>query len=775
MRACLLRVLLGLLLLGLSGNGASAAMGDGLLSSLRTSGDTRKTPLPLEFEADEVEGYFDDRVVLRGEARILSREHAITADVIEIDQGRQVADATGNVRLWYRGDVGFCSALHFNMQSRETTLHNGRLAQDDYFLFGEQLIVDASRTVFITNGRITGCDLHEPHYNVHSRKLVVVPRDRIRAYHNTYDVQEVPLLYLPYFRRSLERGPYVHVISVGHSGSLGGFMLNKMHYHYDEYINPSLHVDLFSRAGIGLGVGNWYQSKGPGGSEDMFGDFEYWRIDQQNADDDDFNEGERYRLAGHHFSRFGPTDLELTSIYNRMSDNEMTEDYQSVFRAHGWDQEMLDYDRNTFVQLRQPDENFNARLLYKNRTNDFFQSPLPVDEREPQLHLEMKRRRLWDDGPLLHAALDFSQARLEHGLHVPAGATNEEDHLRYTRARDEFQRGDLALELSQPLHAFGWLNVTPYVGYRATQYTDAEVGRRSEIGQPLAVAEFDDVTRHIGRTGVDLHTRLAHRFAEREDGTKRRLLVEPLLGIEGQFLSDALADEAPLNESTLRAQFGDDYDPDSFLFPQVDEIDAARDDVGRLRYRLDTTYQKRKGEGAVFSPAGAALSGGWNFHRETDPKMEDLITEVYVQPVDWLRWFAHHRFDHNLGEMRSFDTGTDLYLLERKVILTSAYVALRPPGGELADNIHGGLTLIIGPKYTLRWTNRYDVDAHTWRSSRAVVTRDLHDWWLDFGVGYRDRERRDDELDFALVLRFKMPGAVNPTLMADTWGPTMAY
>lgn len=696
---------------------------------------------PVEYEARVIEGSPQQHVRLQGDARVIHGEHAIRADIIDLDHPNALAHATGEVRLWYRGDVAYCQSLRYDLNSKEARLYNARMIQGVYYLHGEEIIIDASRVIQIRHGDLTTCDLPHPHYTVGCRDLIIVPDRKLQAYHTTYNIMDVPVLYLPYLRRSLREQPYTTNIAFGHSDNLGLSMHNRARYKFDDYFHPSLFLDLYSKAGVAVGAGNDYA--GRGGHENMYGRADFWWIDQNNPDDDNFfSEQERYRAAGYHFSRLPFAGAELTANYYKLSDNDVINDYEDTFRLQKWSKAVLEDERNSFAQLRLPHDDYNVRLLYEDRINDFFLSPLPVEEKSPQLHAELRRRRLAERGPFLRASFDYANARLESG--DPVGPAEN------LRAVDKFNRVDADVELSHPWHLLPWLNVAPYLNYRLTDYHDPETKRW--LTDRLAGAQYDDVTRHAAGAGVGLHSRVAQPLGPAAGVGAQRLVFEPFAALEGVAVEESLFDQQPFRVT----------DPDGvYSFPVIDDLDEPRGDMGRLRYRFDSAWQTKSDGGSVNTPARLAISGAWRFHRQDGPELEDTLTEGWVEPYSWLRYFVHHRYDHEYGETRSYDTGVTTRYTPWNLAVTTSYVGSRiEEDGPIGENIYADLHVAIGPKYHFGIENRYDLDDEVWRETRAILSRDLHDWWLDFLLRYRDRDQRDNELSVGLVLRLKLPGEI---------------
>ena len=132
-------------------------------------------------------------------------------------------------------------------------------------------------------------------------------------------IDKIPVVYLPYFRRSLREKPYGYVFVPGYSSKKGVMFLNKFTYHRNEWVRPRLYVDGFTDLGVGVGASNRF---GGGDASEFYGRVYGYYIDSKSGNDyldPDENIGkdideERWRVAGHFYRELWP-DLVVSSRF----------------------------------------------------------------------------------------------------------------------------------------------------------------------------------------------------------------------------------------------------------------------------------------------------------------------------------------------------------------------------------------------------------------------------------------------------------------------------
>ena len=186
----------------------------------------RSTPA-LEMQADEVDGYLDGPIRVKGNMRFISGEFDVRAEEGEYD----VSSSTGFL-------------------DRVSTV------KDSIFITAERVEVAGPDEYIMRNCRVTTCDRHpDPHYHVRVSRATY--RNQIlRAYGSTLYLGKIPILWIPFipFVPGAKKPPF-HV-RVGRSGYEGPYVKMAYPYAYDFFGVGSVKLDYRSRRGWAYGVEN---------------------------------------------------------------------------------------------------------------------------------------------------------------------------------------------------------------------------------------------------------------------------------------------------------------------------------------------------------------------------------------------------------------------------------------------------------------------------------------------------------------------------------------
>lgn len=698
---------------------------------------------------------FGDRSITAG--RILFHVEAGSVSLIE---------ASDSVIIYDAGNLAFADSVLFEASTQYFMLKNARYSTNAYFISGERIEITADKTVVIHQGSLTTCDLWEPHYMVVSDRIVVKPGVRFWTYGTTYRVNNYPLAWLPFFTRSLRRRDHAFFLYPGYSSKKGVMAHGRFLYHYNSYLRPNVYVDYFENLGVGYGLSNRYRAPGDDGYDRLWGRVYGYRIDQDESDKY-LVDGDRYRVAGYHWQRL-PYDFLLTSRYQRLSDRDFNNDFEREETAKGWSRDELEMERNSFVNLARTADLYNFRIIARKRLDDFFLSPLPDTEHAPQARLELKRDLLLELGELpvyYYATADLGRYRREAG----SGMLGEE-----TLFIDEVDRADLNLELSSPFSLFEAVRAIPFVNFRATEYQDPQIRRRSNVTPPappalvednLVAYDYDDTTRLLGRAGVAFQSRLAHHFDSFLENRyeKTRLVVQPRVSFEAWKMNEELLDvdfDGPDPSYDVRR-----LTREPVAFPFIDSTELYREDEGRIGYRLDSKLQGKRAA-STHDIARAAISGGYFTDSRRTEEHEDLVAELFVHPAEWISFSSYTQYDINVSETRANNAGITFLRLPGlpSTMLTLAWAELQPFEGDRQSHLTLGLFHPLSDKWSMILDSRYDIEEGDSHKNSLRLTRDLHDWWWDILLKHEERAFRESEFEISTRIRLKFPDDQDRTM-----------
>lgn len=128
-------------------------------------------------------------------------------------QARQVRLAMNTRELYAKGepvakdgDMVTGERMGYNFRHRSAVVDSGVTSFDNYYYVGEGIRRFADQTMKIEGGRMTSCDLAEPHYHFWSRRMKMRPGDKVVAAPIVLRIGNVPVFALPFYFKNLKEG-----------------------------------------------------------------------------------------------------------------------------------------------------------------------------------------------------------------------------------------------------------------------------------------------------------------------------------------------------------------------------------------------------------------------------------------------------------------------------------------------------------------------------------------------------------------------------------------
>lgn len=404
---------------------------------------------PIDISGDKLE-YLADQKLMVGQGNVEIREDGmlLKADYISVQTESRDVHAKGNVffqsdrETWQgdefrynlrtkRGDFGAFKAYYdpFHL----TATDSRRLGEDHYELKG----------VIITT-----CDGDKTPLSFHMREASV-EGNRLKARGAAlYIADMIPIMYFPYFTKSLDSHERFFQFLPGYNSRLGAFLLTAYNYPLFDNVRGVTHLDYRSKRGLGIGQDFIWKDESRGYEGIVQG---YYLNDDEplRGSESEKREGaveeERYRLRLGHTAQLSDRDS-LTLEANYLSDPYV----------------LKDFFRNEYREKVQPEnrftlshrgDNYLAALQLNSRLNDFYSNV----NRLPEITLNVPRRNLFDSEFYYESRSSASYLERVYADDV-------------FKSYDAF-RFDTDHLVNYPFRVFGFLNLIPRAGYRATYYS----------------------------------------------------------------------------------------------------------------------------------------------------------------------------------------------------------------------------------------------------------------------------------------------------------------
>ncbi len=706
----------------------------------------------------------DNALIIRStaeeRANVVYGERSITADEVVVDLAVQQIRAHKNVRMWDNGRLMVADQVIYDLEKEEARIYNLKHANLDpqLYMTGDRVIYqsvpggipegatepESVDQYTVLDGTVTTCDLPIPHYYIKYDSMTMIPGDRFWLHDVWYLQGGFPLGYLPFFTRSLAEHKIAYIFYGGHASDLGVLTMHKVNVHLDPRFRFAFMGDTFSQVGYGYGA-SWHfhfpERYGPDGTVEWYG------VSQRDPDDDwYFDDEDRYRFSGH-YKQDLPHGIKITGEFQRSSDFEFNEDFDRVMKLRGATDYELERDVPSTLTVSKSWDRQTARVTGAKYFEDYFYSQLPRTERLPQARWDLMPTTLGDSSLYMDAHLAYDDARREQGYHLPRSRTEQTNYI------DEIQRTDGELRFFYPLDLpYGWF-LSPYAGYRGTNYT--EPIRRVDDGPNR---EFDDEYRSMLEAGTELGTRSVVSWDAGPGAGKLRWVFEPVLGYDYYDPSE------DLEELGL---------PDDSRFPYVDDVDDFRATFHRVSGRVSTKLQHR-GDQGVRTLGRLTMGAAYDYFPDDNLRFDSLVyTDDRVDPGDEDHRYTDYFEEFRINPLSWIGLGNYLrYDIDDSTLRTSnSYLDLSPPypwsvrlgystfediliDAEEQEEVYFRTRYKLSKKWTILFGQRYDTDESSLRRSSLTLVRNLHDFQALIELEQKNREYRDDEYSIIFSLRF---------------------
>lgn len=300
------------------------------LDSLKRTSDLKSK---VKYHArDSIVFDIKDRFLyLYGEVTIEYEDIVLKAEKIWIDWSTTtmfaegVPDSTGKYigqPLFEEGEQIYnAEAIEFNFNSRKGRILGGRTQQDDNFVIGDSIKRNPDNSYFIRSGKITTCNLEDPHFYIYSNKMKVIPNDKVVTGRVNIVVEKVPVpLVLPFGFFPNKKGKKSGILmpSYGNDATRGYFLRDGGYYlGLNDYVDLSVRGDIFSYGSYRVNANSRYNWRYRfNGSMDV----KYAMNNSGDRSDLNYSESKDFFVVWRHDQKMGNT-ARLSSDVNLGSSN----------------------------------------------------------------------------------------------------------------------------------------------------------------------------------------------------------------------------------------------------------------------------------------------------------------------------------------------------------------------------------------------------------------------------------------------------------------------
>ena len=554
------------------------------------------------------------------------------SSVVVFDKATQVEASDliifeGDVTILDHGHIWRGTNFIYNSKTGEVRAGRFKTMAMPYSILGQDLAGE-KKAETATNVIVSTDDYQKPIFTIHARTITIAPGDYIEAHQATVYLGKTPLFYWPYYRRSLKQHPNNFEFEPGYRGIFGPYLYSAYNWYGVGPLDGTVHLDERERRGLAGGpdfalhLGAWGEAS-----------FRYYYAHDQDPQADDIpapHLGENRQRGQFFYDAYPTSNVTARVVANYQSDPLVIRDFY-----------LSEYNKNvepaSFAEVNRIWPNWVLDGMVQPRLVNFFETV----ERLPDLKLTGLRQEVgatpiyYDSetsvGYFERAFSDTNvpvpftnYALLPNGLGYDVTQGTRGGYPNYSAAR-----ADTFHQFTLPETFFGWLNVAPRIGGRATYYSDVE-GPQTRTNQQ---------GRGIFNTGVDVSFKASRVFRDVEsdfwDVKELRHIIEP--EVDYAYIPTA-SSHVPLFDYQLPSLRQLPID-----FPDYNSIDSIRqENVVRLMLRNKLQTKRRDG---IEDLVNWAVYSDWNFNPGTNHGFSDLYSDLDLRPRSWITFNSSTRYD----------------------------------------------------------------------------------------------------------------------------------
>jgi len=671
------------------------------ISCLASAEEPKQVPgiNPIVVNGDRVEYSADSKEVnISGNVLITYKGSRMTSDRVKVNTVTKDAVAEGNVLLQDESGTIEAESLLYNFDTKKGTMLKAKIKSGNQYGRGEQIDRISDTQFTVKNGYLTSCNLDEPHYKIHSKKIEITAGDKITSHSDILYVGKTPIFYLPQYTHSLKDSFTHFQFRPGYTKDWGAYLLTTYRDDLNKNAKIRFFLDYRDRRGVGEGFGLNYDTIFAGK-----GDFKFYYINEQDKKERDTlpvnaaTEFERYLVRWRHAWKIDPKTT-LTSEYYKIEDKKRAADPTvSFLKDYFYTEYEKDVLPKSYVLLTHGFQEGIANITFQKRVNRWYTQT----EKLPELTYDLTNFRL-GESPLYYT----DQTKIA-SLAYKTARPSDRNHS-VTRI-DNFNQLSLPSKVS-----FLWF--TPYTGIRETYYS------KDKNNNPLGV-------RTAFSTGAEVSTKFYKVLNVNSEFCG--IEVNGLRHVISPIVKYDYVHEPTVHASKLRPDFFTTAENNEFFdyidnvrrtsafnIELVNKLQTKRNDetVDLAMFRIETDYRLRND----------AYASGFS----------DFFLETELMPYSWLRFDADATYDYRQEYYKTANANINFtFAKERDFSIGDRYE--RKGHRDLTTQF----SWRINPKWKFRIYERFQLYSNDTPKGliqqQYSISRDLHCWTVDFTYDYQ--------------------------------------
>ena len=293
----------------------------------------------------------------------------VTADNLRVDQlGTQIS-SQGPVRIEDgKGGVVTGNNISVNYTTQDFKAENMTTDYPPLRVLSAKEISSKNGKKILRHATVTCCDKPDPHYTLSVGKLSISPSQRIFGTNAVLRLNNIPVLYLPVFWRSLDsQKPWTTYVEFTQSNKTGFGVLTTTTFPEIWLLKPKLNLDYYTKSGLGIG-GELAAVK----SDKIRGTGEFYYInDHADYQDFSFDNSKRWGVQGGYWWEMYDSSNHFNNptgaLYQFQTQFRMVSDpyfYDSFFRSNPY---IFMPDQDTNFSLSRQTRKTTLRVNYQQK------------------------------------------------------------------------------------------------------------------------------------------------------------------------------------------------------------------------------------------------------------------------------------------------------------------------------------------------------------------------------------------------------------------------
>jgi LPS-assembly protein len=693
---------------------------------------------------------------------VASNQNAVvTFDKAAEDQATEVIVAEGDVTILDHGHIWRGTNFIYNLKTGDVRAARFKTIQAPYSILGQHLSGVSNKVQTATNAIISTDDYEKPVFTIHARSITIAPNDYLEAHQATIYVGKTPIFYYPYYRRSLKKHPNNFEFVPGYRTLFGPYLYSAYNWYGTGLLDGTLHLDERERRGLAGGpdfamhLGDWGEAA-----------FRYYYAHDTDPQADGIpapHLNENRQRSQFIYEDYPTTNVTARIVANYQSDPLVIRDFS-----------INEYNKNvepaSFGEVNRRWPNWVLDGMFQPRLVNFFETV----QRLPDVKLTGLRQQVGDT-PIYYesetSAGYFQRAFSETNVPVPyttyalmpGGLGYDVTQSRmggypnYSAAR-----ADTFHQFTLPENFFGWLNVAPRIGGRATYYSDVD-GPQIRTNQQ---------GRGVFNTGVDVTFKASRVFRDVEsdflDVHELRHIIEPEFDYAYIPTASSHVPQFDYQAPSLRLAPID--------FPDYNSIDSIQSEsVVRLMLRNKLQTKRRDG---VEDLVNWAVYTDWNLDRGTNHNFADLYSDLDLRPRSWITFNSSTRYD--MADTRWREAIERVFIQPNSALSISAgyYYLMNNdpefqtfPGESLAGHNLFDFSLYyrMNENWGMHVAERFEAQNGTMQEQIYSIYRDLRSWTA--ALTFRVNQGVGQPFDFSVGVTLSLKAFPRYKLNGDSDRP----